>query len=75
MSNSPRLPLNPTALPLADAVRALSQVGGDPITEAMLRADIDAGAPTNPDGTLNLVHFAAWLAKQMGRSAGGTNGD
>jgi hypothetical protein len=75
MSNSPRLPLNPTALPLVDAARALSQVGGEPITEAMLRADVDAGAPTNADGTLNLVHFAAWLAKQMGHNAGDANAD
>jgi hypothetical protein len=67
MSNPQRLPLNPTALALADAARALSQVGGEPITEAMLRADVDAGAPTNEDGTLNLVHYAAWLAKEMGR--------
>ncbi len=67
MSNPPRLPLNPTALALADAARALSQVGGEPITEEMLRADIDAGAPTNDNGTLNLVHYAAWLAKEMGR--------
>jgi hypothetical protein len=33
----------------------------------MLRADIDAGAPANADGTINLVHYAAWLVKEMGR--------
>jgi len=33
----------------------------------MLQADIDAGAPTNADGTLNLVHYVAWLVKEMGR--------
>jgi hypothetical protein len=62
-------------LSLADAARALSQIGGEPITEQMLRADVEAGAPTNADGTLNLVHYAAWLAKQMGRSAGDAYGD
>lgn len=30
----------------------------------MVRADIEAGAPTNADGTLNLIHYAAWLAKE-----------
>ena len=30
----------------------------------MLRADLAAGAPTNPDGTINLVHYAAWLARE-----------
>ena len=27
--------------------------------------DIDAGAPTNGDGTINLVQYAAWLVKEM----------
>ncbi len=62
---SPRL--DPAALPLADAARVLSRLGATPVTEAMLQADIAAGAPTNADGTLNLVHFAAWLVKEMGR--------
>jgi len=61
--------LNPGALPVADAARVLTRLGGKPVTEEMLRTDIDAGAPTNADGSLNLVHYAAWLVKEM--SAGG----
>jgi hypothetical protein len=38
----------------------------------MLDADVAAGAPLNADGTLNLMHYAAWLARQ---SAGGERGD
>jgi hypothetical protein len=34
----------------------------------MLQADIDAGAPTNPDGTINLVNFAAWLLGGLGHA-------
>ncbi|MBK9126291.1 MAG: hypothetical protein IPM13_00610 [Phycisphaerales bacterium] len=60
--NAPKL--NPTALPLADAARLLSAVGGQAVTVEMLEADVAAGAPTNADGTLNLVHYAAWLVKQ-----------
>ena len=30
-----------------------------------LEADIEAGAPTNADGTINLVHYAAWLVKEL----------
>jgi hypothetical protein len=30
----------------------------------MLRWGIDAGAPTYPDGTIGLVHYAAWLVQQ-----------
>jgi hypothetical protein len=33
----------------------------------MLQADIASGAPTNPNGTMNLVHYVAWLVKEMGR--------
>ena len=65
--------LNPAALGVADAARVLSRIGGKPITEQMLRADIDAGAPTNANGTINLVHYAAWLVKEM--SVGGAGGD
>ena len=58
---------NPNALALADAARLLSRAGGQPVTVELLEADIAAGAPTNGDGTLNLVHYAAWLVKEMGR--------
>ena len=61
--------LNPAALPVADAARVLTRLGGTAVTEGMLNADIDAGAPTNADGTINLVHYAAWLVKEM--TAGG----
>ena len=60
-------PLSPTAMSLRDAARLLTRTGGDPVSESMLQADIDAGAPVNADGTLNLVHYAAWLVKEMSR--------
>lgn len=64
--------LNPAALSLADAARVLARVGGGDVTEAMLLADIEAGAPTNADGTINLVHYTAWLVKEL---AGGARGN
>ncbi len=64
--NAPKT-MNPTALPISDAARVLTKVGGRLVTDTMLRADIDAGAPTNADGTVNLVHYAAWLVKESGR--------
>ena len=54
--------LNPAALQIEDAAKALG------ISEDMLRSDLDAGAPTNPDGTVNLVHYAAWLNREMNRT-------
>ncbi len=61
-------PLNPQALRLQDAARVLSASGPSPVTVEMLQADVASGAPTNADGTLNLVHFAAWLVKEMSRA-------
>lgn len=60
--------LNPSALTLADAARLLSKVGGQAVTAAMLQSDVAAGAPTNANGTLNLMHYTAWLVREMGRS-------
>jgi hypothetical protein len=59
--------LNPSALALGDAARLLAKVGAPSITEEMLQDDLLAGAPTNADGTINLVHYGAWLVKEMGR--------
>jgi len=61
----PENKLNPTALPLADAARLLSAVGGQAVRVEMLEADVAAGAPTNANGTLNLVHYAAWLVREQ----------
>lgn len=62
-----RKPINPVALALEDAARLLAKVGGPSISESMLREDLAAGAPMNADGTINLVHYAAWLVREMGR--------
>ena len=63
--------VNPAALAVADAARLLAKASSEPVTEAMIRGDIDDGAPTNPDGTVNLVHYAAWLAMTTREDAGG----
>lgn len=62
--------LNPAAMSSADVARVLTRLGGSPVTEDMLRADIDAGAPTNADGSINLVQYAAWLVQQMSARGG-----
>ena len=70
--------LNPAALSVTDTARTLTRVGGQAITEAMIQRDIDQGAPTNADGTINLVHYAAWLVKDLAERAsanGGGRGD
>lgn len=56
------------ALELADAAKILSKLFAKPVTEVMLREDIADGAPANPDGTLNLVQYAAWLVREVARA-------
>lgn len=58
-------PLNPQALRLADMAHILSASSATPITVEMLEDDIANGAPKNLDGTVNLVHYGAWLVKEV----------
>ncbi|MEX1098753.1 MAG: hypothetical protein WED34_22080 [Planctomycetales bacterium] len=58
MNDHDRAKLDPAALAIPDAAAVLSKASGRGVTEEMLRTDLDAGAPTNADGTLNLMHYA-----------------
>jgi hypothetical protein len=66
MSGEERKSMNPNALALPDAALLLRKLGAR-ITDDQLSDDVADGAPTNGDGTLNLVHYTAWLLKEMGR--------
>ncbi len=66
MSEEPRI--NPLALTVVDAAKVLSKAGGRVIRPEQIESDIADGAPTNGDGTLNLIHYTAWLTK--GRTHG-----
>lgn len=57
--------LNPQALSLDEAVRVLKASGATSASVAQLEMDVANGAPTNADGTLNIVHYAAWLVKEF----------
>lgn len=56
---------SPAALDIDDLVRLLRASGSRHGTADRIRADIEAGAPTNADGSLNLVHYGAWLVRQV----------
>lgn len=62
MENSLKL----TALPREKLVLLLQQAGSRTISAETLAADLEAGAPQNPDGTVNLIAYAAWLARRTG---------
>ena len=59
--------LNPAALSIPDLARVLTLAGGQRIDVPMLERDIADGVPTNADGTVNVVHYTAWLVKEMSR--------
>lgn len=48
----------------ADLARLLSASGARHVSAESILRDIESGAPTNADGTMSLVHYGAWLARQ-----------
>lgn len=60
-------PVDPQRLSIDQAAKVMAAALKRRIEVEKLRQDIEDGAPTNGDGTLNLVQYAAWLAKEAGR--------
>ena len=56
--------INPAALAVEDVARALG------LAVDAVRQDIAQGAPTNADGSVNLVHYAAWLNMRLKENDG-----
>lgn len=57
--------LKVTALPPARLADILRRAGARHASLESIQADIDAGAPANEDGTINLIEYVAWLAARM----------
>lgn len=57
--------VDPGAMTAGQLAEALSRAGGAEVRPAAVKALVKAGAPTNPDGTINLIQFAAWLSSRM----------
>jgi hypothetical protein len=60
-------PVDPNRLTPEQAAKLLSAAAKIRIPVEQIAEDLEAGAPRNADGTLNLVHYAAWIAKELGR--------
>ena len=60
-------PVDPTRLSIEQAAKLLSAAYRERIDAEKIRKDLQDGAPVNVDGTINLVHYGAWQAKEMGR--------
>ncbi|MDD5699292.1 MAG: hypothetical protein PHH77_11815 [Victivallaceae bacterium] len=53
-----------TSLPVSDLVKLLKRSGSRTASEETVTEDVANGAPVNPDGTFNLIKYAAYLAKE-----------
>lgn len=51
----------PDAITVDQLAAAISKSYSEPVTVEDIRAAILSGAPTNRDGTINLLKFVAWL--------------
>ena len=59
--------VDPTRLSVEQAAKLLAAAYRERIDPEKIRLDIQSGAPVNADDTINLMHYAAWQAKEMGR--------
>ena len=60
-------PIDPNRLSPEQAAKLLSAAAKIRIPVEQIQEDLKSGAPRNADGTINLVHYAAWMVKEMGR--------
>lgn len=60
-------PIDPQRLSVEQAAKLLSAAAKLRIPVEQIRQDLEKGAPQNGDGTINLVHYAAWQVKELGR--------
>jgi hypothetical protein len=65
LQNPVQTAVNPGSLSIEDMSRLLSAGGGRKVTPEQIQADIDAGAPVGRDGRMNLVHYTAWLVREV----------
>ena len=59
--------LDPNRLTPDQAAKLLSAAARIRVPAEQIAEDLASGAPRNADGTINLVHYAAWIVKEMGR--------
>jgi hypothetical protein len=54
-----------TSINILDLAKLLKHAGSTHASEETIRQDVEKGAPVNHDGTINLIHYAAWLIKEV----------
>ncbi len=61
--------IDPNRLAPEQAAKLLSAAAKVHIPVEQILEDLAQGAPRNPDGTMNLIHYTAWLLKEMRRGS------
>jgi hypothetical protein len=60
---------NLLALTPEQIVDVLVKSGFRGMTLELLHSDFDAGAPRNANGSVNLIHYMAWILKEINSNA------
>jgi len=64
-ATDPKSGLKITALSIADAAKVLASAYGRKVTEDQVRQVAEAGGLIRPDGTISLLEYTAFLAKEV----------
>jgi hypothetical protein len=59
--------VSPNALTVEQLAQVLSAAAQRRVSIEHIQADIEAGAPTNADGTLSVLDYTAWQLQEMHR--------
>lgn len=59
--------VSPNALTVEQLAQVLSAAAQRRVQVENIQADIEAGAPTNADGTLSVLDYTAWQLQEMHR--------
>jgi hypothetical protein len=57
--------INPASLTVEELAALLTAAGGKKIEPATVRKHLERGAPQAADGRINLVHYGAWLKREL----------
>lgn len=59
--------VNPNRLTVEQLAKILTNSYRQIVPVDQISQDVSDGAPTNADGTINLVHYTAWLLQEKHR--------
>jgi hypothetical protein len=63
----PKDELNPNAMTAEQTAALFTKLRRKKVDMAEVRSDIDAGAPVDAEGRLNVLSYTAWMLKEAGR--------